>query len=129
MKKQWKWAYWLSYVHIHTYIHPYIQIPSKSLVFHRGMSTSIYDLILYLKNEGLNISWISRYNSSLVLKNGIHNTVFYSVSSWTQLYFSKVQWIGTRSRRWIYAKTNIFVSSLSLIFKFFFKRVNHEEHP
>ena len=51
-------------------------------VFHRGMSIGILKYILYFKNEGLNISWISRYNSILGLKNGFHNTVFYSVSSW-----------------------------------------------
>ena len=28
-------------------------------VFHRGMSNAICDLVLYLQNEGLNISWIS----------------------------------------------------------------------
>ena len=45
-------------------------------VFHRGK---------YFKNEDLNISWISRYNSILGLKNGFHNRKFYSVSvsDWT----------------------------------------------
>ena len=52
-------------------------------VFHRGMSIGILKYILYFKNEGLNISWISRYNSILGLTNGFHNTVFYSVSGWT----------------------------------------------
>ena len=52
-------------------------------VFHRGMPIGILKYILYFKNEGLNISWISRYNSILGLKNVFHNTVFYSVSSWT----------------------------------------------
>ena len=52
-------------------------------VFHRGMPIGILKYILYFKNKGLNISWISRYNSILGLKNGFHNTVFYSVSSWT----------------------------------------------
>ena len=52
-------------------------------VFHRGMSNGILKCILYFKNEGLNISWISRCNSIVVLKNGIYNTVFYSISSWT----------------------------------------------
>ena len=56
-------------------------------VFHRGMSNSICDLVLYLKTKGLKISWISRCSSILVFKNGIRNTVFYSVSSWTSLYF------------------------------------------
>ena len=51
-------------------------------VFHRGMPIGILKYILYFKNKGLNISWISRYNSILGLKNGFHNTVFYSVSSW-----------------------------------------------
>ena len=52
-------------------------------VFHRGMPIGILKYILYFKNKGLNISWISRYNSILGLKNGFHNTVFYSVSIWT----------------------------------------------
>ena len=52
-------------------------------VFHRGMSIGILKYILYFNNEGLNISWISRYKSILGLKNSFHNTVFYSVSGWT----------------------------------------------
>ena len=68
-------------------------------VFHRGMPIGILKYILYFKNEGLNISWISRYNSVQGLKNGFHNTVFYSVSSWTQLYISNMRWIDTKSRR------------------------------
>ena len=52
-------------------------------VFHRGMSIGILKYILYFKNEGLNISWISWYNSILGLKNGFHNTMFHSVSEWT----------------------------------------------
>ena len=52
-------------------------------VFHRGMPIGILKYILYFKNEGLNISWISRYNSILGLKNGFHNTLFYFVSGWT----------------------------------------------
>ena len=52
-------------------------------VFHRGMSIGILKYILYFNNEGLNISWISRYNSILGLKSGFHNTLFYSVSGWT----------------------------------------------
>ena len=52
-------------------------------VFQRGMSIGMLKYILYFKNEGLNISWISRYNSILGLTNGFHNTVFYSVSGWT----------------------------------------------
>ena len=43
---------------------------------------AIFDLVLYLKSEGLNISWIYRYISILELKNGIRNTVFCSVESW-----------------------------------------------
>ena len=46
-----------------------------ALVPNRGMSNGICDLILYLKNEGLNMSWIFRYSSILVL------VVFYSVST------------------------------------------------
>ena len=54
-----------------------------AFVFHRGMPIGILKYIPYFKNEGLNTSWMSRYNSILALKNGFHNTVFYSVSSWT----------------------------------------------
>ena len=60
-------------------------------VFHRGMPIGILKYILYFKNKGLNISWISRYNSILGLKNGFHNTVFYSVSSWAELYISNMR--------------------------------------
>ena len=49
-------------------------------VFHRGMPIGNLKYILYFKNEGLNISWIFWYNSILGLKNGFHNTVFYSAS-------------------------------------------------
>ena len=35
------------------------------------MSSSICDLVLYLKGEGLNISWIFPYSSIVVLKNDI----------------------------------------------------------
>ena len=52
-------------------------------VFQRGMSIGMLKYILYFKNEGLIILWISQYNSILGLKNGFHNAVFYSVSSWT----------------------------------------------
>ena len=37
----------------------------------------------------MNISW---YNSILVLKNGIRNTVFYSATNRKPVYFSKVRW-------------------------------------
>ena len=52
-------------------------------VFHICMPIGILKYILWFKNEGLNISWISRYNFILGIKNGFQNTVFYSVSSWT----------------------------------------------
>ena len=52
-------------------------------VFQRGMSIGMLKYILYFKNEGLSILWITRYNSILGLKNGFHNTVLYSASSWT----------------------------------------------
>ena len=54
-----------------------------AFVFQRGMSISMLKYILYFENEGLYISWISWYNSIIGLKNGFHNTVLYSVSSWT----------------------------------------------
>ena len=44
----------------------------------------------------MNISW---YNSIPVLKDGIRNTVFYSVTNRKPVYFSKVRWIDMRSRR------------------------------
>ena len=47
-------------------------------VFQKGLSIGMLKYILYFKNEGLSILWISRYNSILGLKNGFHNTVFYS---------------------------------------------------
>ena len=31
---------------------------SPVIIFHRGMSNAICDLVLYLQSEGLNISWI-----------------------------------------------------------------------
>ena len=49
----------------------------------------------------MNISW---YNSIPVLKNGIRNTVFYSVTNRKPVYFSKVGWIDIRSWRQIQAK-------------------------
>ena len=52
-----------------------------AFVFQRGMSIGMLKYILCFKNEGLNILWISRYNSILGLENGFHNTVLYSVSS------------------------------------------------
>ena len=52
-----------------------------AFVFQRGMSIGMLKYILCFKNEGLYISWISRYNSNLGLKNGFHNIVLYSVSS------------------------------------------------
>ena len=52
-----------------------------AFVFQRGTTIGMLKYILYFKNEGLYISWISRYNSILGLKNGFHNTVHYSVSS------------------------------------------------
>ena len=52
-----------------------------AFVFQRGTTIGMLKYILYFKNEGLYISWISRYNSILGLKNGFNNTVLYSVSS------------------------------------------------
>ena len=65
-------------------------------VFRRGMSNAICDLVLYLQSEVLKISI---YNSIPVLKDGIRNTVFYSVTNRKPVYFSKVRWIDMRSRR------------------------------
>ena len=61
-------------------------------VFQRDTSIGMLKYILYFKNEGLNISWISRYNSILGLKNGFHSTVLYSVSSWTIVWLKRVVW-------------------------------------
>ena len=66
-----------------------IFVPKKNHLFcpvfvlHRGIPIGILKYIPYFKNEGLNISWISRYNFILGLKNDFHNIVFCSVSSWT----------------------------------------------
>ena len=86
------------------YFWRYISLSKSDLffpvfVFHRCITIGILKYIQYFQNEGLHISWISRYNSILGLKNGFHNTLFYSVSSWTQHYFSNMRWIDTRSRR------------------------------
>ena len=63
-------------------------------VFRRGMSNAICDLVLYLQEwklkQFMNISW---YNLIPILKNGIRNTVFYSVTNRKPVYFSKVWWI------------------------------------
>ena len=56
----------------------------------------IFDDILGPKNDYL---FCLVYISILALKNGICNTVFYSVASWKSPYFSKVRSIDTRSRR------------------------------
>ena len=57
----------------------------------------------------MNISW---YNFILVLKDGVHNAVFYSVTNWKPVYFSNVRWIDMRSRRYNYVKANTFVLSI-----------------
>ena len=41
---------------------------------------------------------ISRYNSIPELKDGIRNTVFYSVTNQKPVYFSKVRWIDMMDR-------------------------------
>ena len=41
-------------------------------VFQKGMSIGMLKYILYFKNEGLSILWISRYNSILGLKRVCH---------------------------------------------------------
>ena len=69
-----------------------------ALYFCRHMSNAICDLVVYLKSDGLNISWIYWYISILALKNGIRNTRFYPVASWKSLYFSNVRSIDRRSR-------------------------------
>ena len=58
-------------------------LPCPLFVFHRGMFIGFLKYIVYFNNEGLKISWISRYNSILGLKSGFHDTLFYSVSGWT----------------------------------------------
>ena len=64
-------------------------------VFRRDMSNAICDLVLYLHSEGLikHFMNISRYNSIPVLKDGILNTVFYSVTNRKPVYLSKVRLI------------------------------------
>ena len=52
------------------------------------MSSAIYDLFLYLQSEGWNISSI--YPSKIpLIKNSIHNTIFYSVACQKQFIFLK----------------------------------------
>ena len=99
-------------------------------VFHRGMSHDICDLILYVKSEGLNISWISRYSSILVLKSGINNAVFYLFLAGRHFIFLKCnRWIWDIGGKFRQKRIYLFWAFWSLIFKFFFKRGNHEDHP
>ena len=57
------------------YIFDHIFGPKKDnvfypvFVFHRVISNGISDFVLYFKNEGLSISWVSRGNPILLLKN------------------------------------------------------------
>ena len=97
-------------------------------VIRRLMPNAICDLVLYFESEGLNIPWIYWCTSILALKSGIRNTVFYSVTRSKLFYFSKLWSVdtisGARQKR-IY----LFWSFWSLIFSFYLKRRNHEEHP
>ena len=75
----------------------------------------------------MNISW---YNSIPVLKNGIRNTVFYSVTNRKPVYFSKVRWtIWDLRGKFKQKRIHLFRAFRSLSFKFVFKRGNYEEHP
>ena len=73
---------------------------------------------------------ISRYNSIFLLKSGICNTALYYVESWKQVYLPKVQWsIWDREGKFRPKRIHLFWAFGSLIFVFFFKRLNHEEDP
>ena len=97
-------------------------------VIRRLMPNAICDLVLYFESEGLNIPWIYWSTSILALKSGIRNTVFYSVTRSKLFYFSKLWSVdtisGARQKRMY-----LFWSFWSLIFSFYLKRRNHEEHP
>ena len=100
-----------------------------AFVFQRGMSIGMLKYILYFKNEGLHISWISQYNSILGLKNGFQNTVVYSVSAGRNFIFlirdGSIQDLGRKCRQ---KRIYLFWVFGSLIFKFFSKTRSHEEH-
>ena len=99
-------------------------------VFRRGMPNAICDVALYLQSEGLNISWI--YPGSVPFQ--CWKTVFaiqYSTLSITGSQFIFLKWDGSMwdlagkfRQNWIH----LFGAFWSLIFKFFVKRRNHEEH-
>ena len=97
-------------------------------VFCRGMSNVICDLVLCLMwmfKHFMNISWCS---SIPVLKISICNTVFYSVTSWKLVYFSKVMDGYEISEVNLGKNKYIVLSFLKWCFKLFFKRGHYEEH-
>ena len=71
---------------------------SSAIVFRRDISNAICDLVLHRQSEGLNTSWMYLVQFH-TLKNGICNTVFYSVASWKTIYFYNKLWIDMRSLR------------------------------
>ena len=91
---------------------------STLFVFRKTRSNAICDLVLHQQSESLNISWIyPRTIPRQYLKKGSHNTVFYSVTSWEPVYFSKAQWTDEISRR--HQRIHLFWVFWSLIFHFF----------
>ena len=96
-------------------------------VFQRGMPIGILKYILYFKNEGLNISWISCYNSILGLK------MFFTIQCSTLSLAGRnfIFLICDGSIRDLEGKfrqkqIDLFWVFWSLIFNFFFKRGSHD---
>ena len=98
-------------------------------VFHRGMSIGFFKYILYFKNEGLNISWISWYNSILGLKNGftMHCSTL-SLFGHNFIFLICDRLVQNVKRKFREKQIYLFEFFWSLIVKFFFKRGSHEEH-
>ena len=98
--------------------------------FHRSMSIAIYDLVLYLQSEELNISWI--YSGAILFQ--YLQKVFaiqYSTLSLTESVFIFLNRDGSIWDLWgqfRQKRIHLFWAFQSLSFKFFFKRGNHEEH-
>ena len=118
------------------YIFGHIFGPTKDnlfcpvFVFRRGISNGISDFILYFKNEGLNISWVSRGNPILVLKNVLKIQCSPVSLAGRNLIFLKydgsIRDLGGKFRQ---KRIYLFGAFWSLIFKFLFKRRNHEGNP
>ena len=101
------------------------------LIFRRGMSNGIYDLVLYLQSEGLNISWIYRGTNPFQYLKTLFTTQ-YSTLSLTGSHFIFLKcdgWIWDLGGKFKQKRINLSSAFRSSSFKFFFKRENHGEHP